>query len=86
MNLLLAGVAGCFLGIAYFEHLWRSVQTFVGTGHASFRRSAGFRLAGIGIGLVMLGRTGEGNLVAALVGVYAARYVLVWRVGRVSSA
>lgn len=86
MNVLFAGVAGCLLGIAYFGHLWRSIQRFVGTGHASLHGSAGIRLAGIGIGLVMLGRTGEGNLVAALVGVYVARSVLVWRVGRVSGA
>lgn len=86
MNVLLAGLAGCLLGIAYFGHLLRSVQRFVGTGHASFRRSAGFRLVGIGIGLVVLGRTGEANLVAALVGVYAARSLMVWRVGRVSGA
>jgi hypothetical protein len=44
------------------------------------------RVVGAGLVLLLIARTGGGNLIAALIGLFVVRTVVIWRVGRVPDA
>jgi F1F0 ATPase subunit 2 len=86
MTLLLAAAAGCLFGVVYVGHLWRDMERFVRSGRRSLRWGMLLRISAVGVGFVIMGRTGGPNLIAALAGLLLTRTVLVLRVGRVSDA
>ena len=75
--------AGAGLGLAYFGGLWLTVAGALRRPSRSawIALSAVVRLGLLALGLLPLGRSGTGGVVAALVGLWLARGFLVWRVG-----
>lgn len=71
--------AGAGLGLAYFGGLWLTVRGLVRRPDRSalVRCGGAIRLALLGSGLMLLARQGAGALVAALVGIWLARWFLL---------
>ncbi|MFI5457468.1 MAG: ATP synthase subunit I [Isosphaerales bacterium] len=83
MSWVVAVSAGAGLGFAYFGGLWLTVRNLVRRPEraALVPLSGLVRLVMLGLGLVLVGRQGAGNLIAALAGLWMARSYLLRRLG-----
>jgi F1F0 ATPase subunit 2 len=74
---------GCGIGLFYFAGLWWTVQRLPKSNHPGFLAlsSLGIRMAGMILGFLLVARGGRWQqLLLALLGVIAVRFVLVHRV------
>lgn len=82
-ELLMGFVAGVALGAFFFGVLWLTVRS-IPSASAPVPLAAGsylVRLCGLGIGLYVVVRLGDaGSLLAALLGVLAARQLIIGRI------
>jgi F1F0 ATPase subunit 2 len=79
LKLVLAGVAGLFLGVIFFGGLWWSVRQGVASKHPAlwFLGSALLRMSIVLAGFYFVGRGHWERLVACLLGFIIARFIVM---------